>query len=81
MIRTFDGVMVVMMMMMMMVIVAMTLMVTAVAVEVGVVLVEADASDVKDLDAHVDDRGVLILFLSRSVQCTVWMGTSETGCF
>ena len=77
MIRTLDGVMVVMMMMMM--IVAMTLMVTAVVV--GVVLVEADASDVKDLDAHVDARGVLILFLSRSVQCTVWMGTSETSCF
>ena len=76
MVRAFAGVIWVMMTM----IVARTLMVTAVALVV-VVLVEADASDVKDLDAHVDDRGVLILFLSRSVQCTVWMGTSETSCF
>ena len=75
MIRTFDGVMVIMMTM----IVAMTLMVTAVVVVV--VLIEADASDVKDFDTHVDDGGVLILFLSRSVQCTVWMDTSETSCF
>ena len=78
MIRIFDGVMVVMMTM----IVAMTLMVTVVVVVVVVVgLVEVDPSDMKDLDAHVNDWSVLILFLSGSVQCTVWMGTSETSCF
>ena len=77
MIRIFDGVMVVMMTM----IVAMTLMVTVVVVVVVVGLVEVDPSDMKDLDAHVNDWSVLILFLSGSVQCTVWMGTSETSCF
>lgn len=46
-----------------------------------VVTVEAIASNVKDLDAHIDDGGVLVLFLSRSVQCTVWMCTSEPGRF
>ena len=34
---------------------------------VVVVCVEATALDVKDLDAHVDDGGVLVLFLCRSV--------------
>ena len=46
-----------------------------------VVGVEAIASNLKDFDAHVDDGGVLVLFLSRSVQCTVWMCTGETSCF
>ena len=35
----------------------------------------------KDLDAHVDDGGVLILFLSCSVQRTVRICTSKTSCF
>lgn len=47
-----------------MIVVMMTMTMTVVVV---VVRVEATALDVKDLDAHVDDGGVLILFLGRSV--------------
>lgn len=49
-----------------MIVVMMTMTITMTVVVV-VVCVEATALDVKDLDAHVDDGGVLILFLGRSV--------------
>ena len=48
--------------------VAMTVMMKAMMV---VVSVEPIASDMEDLNAHVDDRGILVLLLGCSVQCTI----------
>ena len=45
----------------------MMMMMMTVTTVVMVISREATASDVKDLDAHIDDGGLLVLFLSCSI--------------